>query len=88
MILSVLSSPALVSSLMVVRAKNPVHSVLFPIPVFRDTSSLLILGLIFNPTPVNDAMGEVFILSFFHQCAQSRLVHAQFQWTNQPSIRP
>ena len=38
MILSVLSSPALVSGLMVARAKNPVHSVLFPIPVFRDTS--------------------------------------------------
>jgi hypothetical protein len=40
MILSVLSSPALVSGLMVARAKNPVHSVLFPIPVFRDTSGL------------------------------------------------
>lgn len=24
-----------------------------------------ILDLIFNPTPVNDAMGEVFLLSFF-----------------------
>ena len=43
MILSVLSSPALVSGLMVVRAKNPVHSVSFPIPVFRDTSGLLLL---------------------------------------------
>ncbi|CAI9775855.1 unnamed protein product [Fraxinus pennsylvanica] len=43
MILSVLSSPALVSGLMVVRAKNPVHSVLFPIPVFRNTSGLLLL---------------------------------------------
>lgn len=31
-----------------------------------------ILDLIFNPTPVNDAMGEVFILSFFHQCWPSR----------------
>ena len=49
MILSVLSSPALVSGLMVVRAKNPVHSVLFPIPVFRDTSGLLLLlGLDFS----------------------------------------
>nr|UHJ18894.1 NADH dehydrogenase subunit 6 [Aragoa abietina]UHJ18940.1 NADH dehydrogenase subunit 6 [Aragoa cleefii] len=48
MILSVLSSPALVSGLMVVRAKNPVHSVLFPIPVFRNTSGLLLfLGLDF-----------------------------------------
>jgi NADH-ubiquinone oxidoreductase chain 6 len=43
MILSVLSSLALVSGLMVVRAKNPVHSVLFPIPVFRNTSGLLLL---------------------------------------------
>nr|YP_010426593.1 NADH dehydrogenase subunit 6 [Scutellaria barbata]YP_010426605.1 NADH dehydrogenase subunit 6 [Scutellaria franchetiana]QTI91142.1 NADH dehydrogenase subunit 6 [Scutellaria tsinyunensis]USM11275.1 NADH dehydrogenase subunit 6 [Scutellaria barbata]USM11324.1 NADH dehydrogenase subunit 6 [Scutellaria franchetiana] len=48
MILSVLSSPALVSGLMVVRAKNPVHSVFFPIPVFRNTSGLLLfLGLDF-----------------------------------------
>ena len=31
-----------------------------------------ILDPIFNPTPVNDAMGEVFILSFFHQCWPSR----------------
>nr|WRQ16451.1 NADH dehydrogenase subunit 6 [Melia azedarach] len=43
MILSVLSSLALVSGLMVVRAKNPVHSVLFFIPVFCDTSGLLLL---------------------------------------------
>jgi NADH-ubiquinone oxidoreductase chain 6 len=43
MILSVLSSLALVSGLMVVRAKNPVHSVLFFILVFCDTSGLLIL---------------------------------------------
>ena len=49
MILSVLSSPALVSGLMVVRAKNPVHSVLFSILVFCDTSGLLILlGLDFS----------------------------------------
>nr|UNA62802.1 NADH dehydrogenase subunit 6 [Oenothera villaricae] len=49
MILSVLSSPALVSGLMVARAKNPVHSVLFPIPVFRNTSGLLLLlGLDFS----------------------------------------
>nr|ABO64354.1 unknown [Brassica juncea var. tumida] len=40
MILSVLSSPALVSGLMVARAKNPVHSVLFPIPVFRDIETV------------------------------------------------
>jgi hypothetical protein len=31
-----------------------------------------ILDLIFNPTPINDAMGEVLILSFFHQCWPSR----------------
>ncbi|KAH0439318.1 hypothetical protein IEQ34_025929 [Dendrobium chrysotoxum] len=49
MILSVSSSPALVSGLMVVRAKNPVHSVSFPIPVFRDTAGLLLfLGLDFS----------------------------------------
>ncbi|KAK8363359.1 hypothetical protein V6Z12_A03G157500 [Gossypium hirsutum] len=49
MILSVLSSPALVSGLMVARAKNPVHSVLFLILVFRDTSGLLLLlGLDFS----------------------------------------
>lgn len=49
MILSVSSSPALVSGLMVVRAQNPVHSVSFPIPVFRDTAGLLILlGLDFS----------------------------------------
>ena len=35
MILSVLSSPSFVSGLMVAHAKNPVHSVSFPIPVFR-----------------------------------------------------
>nr|WOE91398.1 NADH dehydrogenase subunit 6 [Gastrodia crispa] len=47
--LSVSSSPALVSGLMVVRAKNPVHSVSFPIPVFRDTAGLLLfLGLDFS----------------------------------------
>lgn len=43
MILSVLSSLALVSGLMVVRAKNPVHSVLFFILVFCNTSGLLLL---------------------------------------------
>ncbi|KAK8969597.1 NADH-ubiquinone oxidoreductase chain 6 [Platanthera guangdongensis] len=42
MILSVSSSPALVSGLMAIRAKNLVHSVSFPIPVFRDTVGLLI----------------------------------------------
>ena len=45
----VLFSLALVSGLMVVCAKNPVHSVLFSIPVFRDTSGLLLLlGLDFS----------------------------------------
>lgn len=39
MILSVLSSPALVSGLMVARAKNPVHSVLFSILVFRNRNT-------------------------------------------------
>nr|WNR49264.1 NADH dehydrogenase subunit 6 [Acorus tatarinowii] len=49
MILSVLSSLAIVSGLMVVRAKNPVHSVLFFILVFCETSGLLILlGLDFS----------------------------------------
>ena len=49
MILSVLSSPALVSGLMVVRAKNPVHFGFFFILVFCDTSGLLIfLGLDFS----------------------------------------
>lgn len=43
MILYILSSPTLVSSLMVVRAKNSVHSILFLIPVFRNTLCLLIL---------------------------------------------
>lgn len=40
-----------------------------------------ILDLIFNPTPVNDAMGEVFL--FLSMLAQERLAHAQSQWTNQ-----
>ncbi|KAI3841794.1 hypothetical protein MKW92_043824 [Papaver armeniacum] len=49
MILSVLSSPALVSGLMVAHAKNKVHSVSFPILVFRNTSGLLLLlGLDFS----------------------------------------
>jgi hypothetical protein len=44
-----LSFLAFVSGLMVVRAKNPVHSVLFSILVFRDTSGLLLLlGLDFS----------------------------------------
>ena len=34
---------ALVSGAMVIRAKNPVHSVSFSIPVFRNTSGLLVL---------------------------------------------
>nr|BDZ75719.1 NADH dehydrogenase subunit 6 [Fissidens protonematicola] len=40
---SVFSSIALVSSVMVIRAKNPVHSVLFFILVFFNTSGLLVL---------------------------------------------
>nr|YP_006234355.1 NADH dehydrogenase subunit 6 [Phlegmariurus squarrosus]AEV55709.1 NADH dehydrogenase subunit 6 [Phlegmariurus squarrosus] len=40
---SVFSSIALVSGVMVIRAKNPVHSVLFPISVFCNTSGLLLL---------------------------------------------
>ncbi|CAN6487200.1 unnamed protein product [Victoria cruziana] len=49
MILYVLSSPALFSGLMVVRAKNPVHFVSFPILVFHNTSGLLLLlGLDFS----------------------------------------
>lgn len=39
----VLSSIALVSAVTVIRAKNPVHSVLFSIPVFRNTSGLLLM---------------------------------------------
>ncbi|KAK2351132.1 NADH dehydrogenase subunit [Trifolium repens] len=73
MILSVLSSPALVSGLMVARAKNPVHSVLFPIPVFRDTSGLLILlGLDFSAMifPVVHigaiAVSFLFVVMMFH----------------------
>ncbi|KAF3954222.1 hypothetical protein CMV_020408 [Castanea mollissima] len=73
MILSVLSSPALVSGLMVVRAKNPVHSVLFPIPVFRDTSGLLLLlGLDFSAMifPVVHigaiAVSFLFVVMMFH----------------------
>ena len=73
MILSVLSSPALVSGLMVVRAKNPVHSVLFPILVFRDTSGLLLLlGLDFSAMifPVVHigaiAVSFLFVVMMFH----------------------
>nr|YP_008816161.1 NADH dehydrogenase subunit 6 [Roya obtusa]AGZ90378.1 NADH dehydrogenase subunit 6 [Roya obtusa] len=40
---SIFSSIALVSGLMVIRAKNPVHSVLFLILVFFNTSGLLVL---------------------------------------------
>nr|QPK67162.1 NADH dehydrogenase subunit 6 [Pelargonium transvaalense] len=43
MILSILASLALVSALLVVRAKNPVHAVLFFILVFCNTSGLLLL---------------------------------------------
>ena len=73
MILSVLSSPALVSGLMVARAKNPVHSVLFPILVFCDTSGLLLLlGLDFSAMifPVVHigaiAVSFLFVVMMFH----------------------
>ncbi|CAL0308085.1 unnamed protein product [Lupinus luteus] len=73
MILSVLSSPALVSGLMVARAKNPVHSVLFPIPGFRDTSGLLLLlGLDFSamifPVVHIGAIADsfLFVVMMFH----------------------
>ncbi|KAK8644509.1 hypothetical protein V6N13_123815 [Hibiscus sabdariffa] len=73
MILSVLLSPALVSSLMVARAKNPVHSVLFPILVFCDTSGLLLLlGLDFSAMifPVVHigaiAVSFLFVVMMFH----------------------
>eukprot|EP01018_Ginkgo_biloba_P036764 Gb_18870 [translate_table: standard] len=46
MIPSILSSPASVSSLMVIHAKNSVHPALFPILVFYNTlGSLILLGL-------------------------------------------
>nr|UOU95823.1 NADH dehydrogenase subunit 6 [Cucurbita maxima] len=73
MILSVLSSPALVSGLMVVRAKNPVHSVLFPIPVFRNTSGLLLLlgldffAMIFPVVHIGAiAVSFLFVVMMFH----------------------
>ncbi|KAL8128432.1 hypothetical protein V2J09_012242 [Rumex salicifolius] len=73
MILSVLSSPALVSGLMVVRAKNPVHSVSFPIPVFRDTSGLLLLlgldffAMIFLVVYIGAiAVSFLFVVMMFH----------------------
>ena len=76
MILSVLSSPALVSGLMVVRAKNPVHSVLFPILVFCDTSGLLILlGLDFSAMPIDISrklrMSSNFYFFFYQQAIES-----------------
>ncbi|PWA38432.1 NADH:ubiquinone/plastoquinone oxidoreductase, chain 6 [Artemisia annua] len=73
MILSVLSSLALVSGLMVVRAKNPVHSVLFPIPVFRNTSGLLLLlgldffAMIFPVVYIGAiAVSFLFVVMMFH----------------------
>ncbi|KAL2943690.1 NADH-ubiquinone oxidoreductase chain 6 [Bienertia sinuspersici] len=73
MILYVLSSPALVSGLMVVRAKNPVHSVLFPIPVFRNTSVLLLLlgldfsAMIFRAVYIGAiAFSFLFVVMMFH----------------------
>ncbi|KAI3831317.1 hypothetical protein C5167_019830 [Papaver somniferum] len=73
MILSVLSSPALVSGLMVARAKNPVHSVSFPILVFRDTSGLLLLlgldfsAMIFLVVHIGAiAVSFLFVVMMFH----------------------
>ncbi|KAL3528267.1 hypothetical protein ACH5RR_007589 [Cinchona calisaya] len=73
MILSVLLSPALVSGLMVVRAKNPVHSVLFPISVFRNTSGLLLLlgldffAMIFLVVHIGAiAVSFLFVVMMFH----------------------
>nr|YP_010932217.1 NADH dehydrogenase subunit 6 [Hedyosmum orientale]WKT05448.1 NADH dehydrogenase subunit 6 [Hedyosmum orientale] len=73
MILSLSSSPALVSGLMVARAQNPVHSVSFSIPVFRDTSGLLLLlGLDFSAmiSPVVHigaiAASFLFVVMMFH----------------------
>ena len=73
MILPVLSSPALISCLMVVRAKNPVHSVLFLIPVFRNTSGLLLLlgldffAMIFPVVYIGAiAVSFLFIVMMFH----------------------
>lgn len=43
LLFSIFSSIALVSGVMVIRAKNPVHSVLFLILVFCNTSGLLVL---------------------------------------------
>jgi NADH-ubiquinone oxidoreductase chain 6 len=43
MLFSIFSSIALVSSIMVIRAKNPVHSVLFLILVFCNSAALLVL---------------------------------------------
>lgn len=73
MILSVLSSPALVSGLMVARAKNPVHSVFFSISVFRDTSGLLLLlgldffAMIFPVVHIGAiAVSFLFVVMMFH----------------------
>ncbi|MFS7985135.1 putative NADH:ubiquinone reductase (H(+)-translocating) [Helianthus anomalus] len=65
--------PGLVSGLMVVRAKNPVHSVLFPIPVFRNTSGLLLLlglnffAMIFPVVHIGAiAVSFLFVVIMFH----------------------
>ena len=63
----------MVSGLMVARAKNPVHSVLFPIPVFRDTSGLLLLlgldffAMIFPVVHIGAiAVSFLFVVMMFH----------------------
>nr|GEU35255.1 NADH dehydrogenase subunit 6, mitochondrial [Tanacetum cinerariifolium] len=69
MILSVLSSLALVSGLMVVRAKNLVHSILFPFPVFRNTSDPLYDVLV-------EPMGYDVMLLEYHGIEYPRLTEA------------
>ncbi|KAL5574346.1 hypothetical protein UlMin_023943 [Ulmus minor] len=73
MILSILLSPALVSGLMVARAKNPIHSTLFPILVFHDTSGLLLLlgldffAMIFLVVHIGAmAISFLFVVMMFH----------------------
>ncbi|XAR64768.1 NADH:ubiquinone reductase (H(+)-translocating) [Bertholletia excelsa] len=72
MILSILSSPALVSSLMVVRAKNLVHSVSSPIPIFR----LHFFAMIFPVFHIGAiAISFLFVVMMFHN--QIALIHEE-----------
>ncbi|KAJ0242588.1 hypothetical protein HA466_0205410 [Hirschfeldia incana] len=97
MILSDLSSPALVSGLMVARAKRPVHSVLFPIPVFRNTSGLLLLlgldffAMIFPVVYIGAvAVSFLFVVMMFH--IQIAKIHEEimkaFHYYQLKEIRP